>query len=155
MRFGLLPGVALLLLSFVASGSDVSGMIYVEDLRQESRIASENGLVLLIEFSSPSCTYCLELEKEFLLPMQRNAGYGKRVLIRSVSLDTYQTIIDFDGRSIPTSRLASRYDVMVTPTMVFLDADGNEISDKLVGIWSKDYFGGFIDDRIAEARSNL
>ena len=130
-------------------------MVFVEDLRHESRLARENRLVLLLEFSSSDCPYCHELEEDFLLPMQRNAGYARKVLIRSVSLDDYETIIDFDGRSISTSEFALRYDVTVTPTMLFLDSRGRQLSKKLVGIWSKDYFGGFIDERIDQARTKL
>ena len=156
VKYGLFAGIFLsLLLTGVVSSSDISSMVYIEDLREEARQVSDNELVLLIEFSSADCPYCRELEQDFLLPMQRNAGYGKKVLIRSVSLDAYETIIDFDGRSIPTSKFASRYNVMVTPTMVFLDARGNEVSKKLVGIWSTDYFGGYIDERIDEARTKL
>jgi hypothetical protein len=45
--------------------------------------------------------------------------------------------------------------VSLTPTLLFLDADGNEISERLVGIWSEDFYGGFIDNRIDQARQGL
>jgi len=45
--------------------------------------------------------------------------------------------------------------VSLTPTLLFLNADGEEMSEKLVGIWSEDYYGGFIDNRIDEARNKL
>lgn len=156
VKYLLAMGIILaLLLTVVVGSSDSHSMVYIEDLRHEARVASENKLVLLIEFSASDCPYCFELEEDFLLPMQRNAGYGKKVLIRSVSIDDYETIIDFDGRSISTYEFALRYDVMVTPTMVFLDSRGRQLSEKLVGIWSKDYFGAFIDERIDEARQKL
>ena len=87
--------------------------------------------------------------------MQRNADYEQKVLIRSVSLDSYETVIDFDGNSIDTREFAARYDVSLTPTLVFVDSEGVEVSDKLVGIWSEDYYGWFIDNRIAQARANF
>ena len=137
------------------AGGDAVDMIAIEDLRDEARLARQDNLVLVIEFSSEYCGYCRQLEELFLLPMQRNAEYRKKVLIRYISLDAYETLVDFDGRSMSTGEFASRYGVSLTPTLIFLDGDGVEMSEKLVGIWSEDFYGGFIDDRIDEARQKL
>ena len=150
--------IALLLAAVTISGTvtgDSVTMITVTDLREEARIARAENLILVLEFSSEYCGYCRKLEDLFLLPMQRNAEYGKKVLIRSVSLDMYETLVDFEGRSMSTSEFASRYDISLTPTLLFLNWDGDEMSEKLVGIWSEDFYGGFIDNRIDEARAKL
>jgi len=154
------PWLAALLLAVAASAGYASShqageMIRATDLRDEARIARERNLVLMLEFSSEFCGYCRKLESLFLLPMQRNDEYDDKVLIRSVSLDSYETVIDFDGNSIDTREFAARYGVSLTPTLVFVDSEGVEVSDKLVGIWSEDFYGGFIDNRIAEARTNF
>lgn len=134
---------------------DFADMIQVSDLRYEARIAREKNLILVLEFSSDDCTFCRKLEDLFLVPMQRSAEYEDKILIRSVSLDSFETLVDFKGQSLSTAEFAARYDVSLTPTLVFLNADGLEMSDKLVGIWSEDYYGGFIDNRIDAARDKL
>lgn len=139
---------------YAASHQD-DRMIHATDLRDLARIARERDLVLMLEFSSEYCGYCRKLESLFLLPMQRNDEYDDKVLIRSVSLDSYETVIDFDGNSVDTRVFAARYDVSLTPTLIFVDGDGIEVSDKLVGIWSEDFYGGFIDNRIEQARANF
>jgi len=148
----LLAGVAS---AVCAAAHQVDKMIRTTDLREEARIARDRNLVLMIEFSSETCPYCRKLEALFLLPMQRNADYDDKVLIRSISLDSYETVIDFDGNSVDTGEFAARYGVSLTPTLVFVDSRGVEVGDKLVGIWSEDFYGGFIDNRIAEARANF
>ena len=45
----------------------------------------------------------------------------------------------------------SRFSVM----LLFLDEKGREVSDKLIGIWSVDFYGGFIDERIDSARGQV
>ena len=130
-------------------------MIQVADLRAESLLAKQKGLLLVIEFSADDCAYCRKLEDLFLLPMQRNAAYGDKILLRAVSLNDFGHLIDFHGRSVTTAEFAAQYDVVLTPTLVFLNAEGVEMSKKLVGIWSEDFFGGFIDNRIDEARNKL
>ncbi len=134
---------------------DSAAMIPATDLRQEARVAKADNLLLVIEFSSEYCAFCRKLEELFLLPMQRNSEYRNKVLIRYVSLDMYETLVDFRGRSMSTGEFAARYDITLTPTLLFLNGDGIEMSDKLVGIWSEDYYGGFIDNRIDEGREKL
>lgn len=143
--------LALLWSAAYAAGDESIRMIPATDLRDEAGIARARNLVIMLEFSSEYCEYCRKLEALFLLPMQRNPNYDDKILIRSVSLDAYRTLVDFEGRSVDTREFAARYGVTLTPTLVFLDADGGELSEKLVGIWSEDFYGGFIDNRIAAA----
>jgi len=147
-----------LLFSLILAGpvvGDSVSMVPVADLRIEALAAREKNLVLVLEFSSEYCGFCRKLEAQFLLPMQRNAEYADKVIIRSISLDDFETLVDFQGRSMSTSAFAARYNVSLTPTLLFLSADGVEMSEKLVGIWSEDYYGGYIDQRIDSARSRL
>jgi len=149
-----LPYLVILLLPGLAVSGSVE-MIQSKDLRDVSRIANDNNLILVIEVSSEECGYCRRLEEEFLKPMQRNSDYDDKVLIRSVSLSDFENLVDFEGRSVSTADFALKYDVFVTPTLLFLDANGVELTEKLVGFWSADYFGGYIDNSIDEAREKL
>lgn len=148
------PLLAALVFAGAARG-DAEVMIEVADLREVARIARAQNLVVMLEFSSDYCGYCRRLEESFLLPMQRNEDYDNRVLIRSISLDPHETVIDFDGRLLDTDRFAARYGVSLTPTLVFLNSDGIELSEKLVGIWSEDFYGAYIDKRIDQAEASL
>lgn len=150
---------ALMLLAAVyagaASSDDAVRMQVASDLRLEAEIVRAGGLVLVLEMSDEDCAYCRKLERLFLLPMQRNAGYNAKILVRSIPLSDVDTVIDFDGRTLTTNEFAARYDVSVTPTLLFLNADGVEISERLVGIWSEDFYGAFIDERIDAAIEQL
>jgi thioredoxin-related protein len=123
-------------------------LVSASDLSRDAVLVKHSKRVLMIEFSSEYCGYCRQLEDEFLKPMLLNDEYHKKVLIRSVSLSDNDDLIDFDGNSISAYDLAAKYDVFVTPTLLFLDENGDQVSEKLVGIWSLDYYGGYIDQRI-------
>jgi len=138
-----------------AVSADEVSMQGIVDLRSEAQLLKSENLILVLEFSSEYCGYCRKLEDLFLLPMQRNAAYDDKILVRTISLDAYETVIDFEGRTVSTSEFASHYGVSLTPTLLFLNAEGVEMSEKLVGIWSEDFYGGFIDNRIDEARDRL
>lgn len=150
----------LLLLCFVASlkvfaGNSETEISKVVDLSIDSVRASDERLVILIEFASDSCEYCRLLEEEFLKPMLIDRDYSEKVIIRSVSLDDHRAFRGFNGELTTADLFSSKYDIKVTPTMVFLNANGDELSDKLVGIWSVDFFGGFIDQRIDIASKKI
>ena len=134
--------------------SDISRyeVIEAKDLSKDATLARDQGLVILIEFASGSCEYCRLLEEEFLQPMLIDEDYSNKVIIRTVRLDGYESFIGFRGEPISPGQFASRYNIKVTPTMVFLNANGDELSEKLVGIWSVDYFSGYIDQRIDSAK---
>jgi len=138
-----------------ATGKDIVSMQQVSDFRHEAEITRTQNLVLVLEFSREDCPYCRKLEELFLLPMQRNSGYDDKILVRSISLDEDESVIDFAGRSLSTDQFATHYGVSMTPTLLFLNADGVEIGERLVGIWSEDFYGYFIDTRIDAARDSL
>jgi len=149
--------VSLFLLSAPQSFADRdnSTIPVVTDLSQDASLARSQELVILIEFSDDYCEYCLLLENEFLIPMSKNREYGEKVIIRSLPLNRDHQFKGFQGELVSASQFASKYQVKVTPTMVFLDANGNELSEKLVGIWSIDFFGSYLDERIDTARQKV
>jgi len=134
------------------NSANAGELISASDLSQDAKLASVGNRVLMIEFSSEDCGYCRLLEDEFLKPMLRNSEYGKKVVIRYISLSDNDSLIDFEGKTVSADEIATKYGVFVTPTLLFLDENGLEVSDKLIGIWSVDFYGGFIDERIDSAR---
>ena len=138
--------------SVISASSNTHELISSTDLTRDGKLAGMGNRVLMIEFSSEDCGYCRLLEEEFLKPMLRNSEYGEQVVIRTISLSDNDTLIDFKGNRVRASEFATKYGVFVTPTILFLDENGQEMSDKLVGIWSVDFYGSFIDERIDSAR---
>lgn len=139
-------------ISAISASSQADDLISASDLTRDAKLASMGNRVLMIEFSSEYCGYCRLLEEEFLKPMLRNSEYGDKVVIRSISLSDNATLIDFEGNTISADEFAAKYGVYVTPTLLFLDENGLEVSDKLIGVWSVDFYGGYIDERIDSAR---
>ena len=125
------------------------------NLAAESQIAAQRQLPILLVFSAAHCTYCELLEREILKPMLRSGDYGDKILIRKVMLDGAGSLRDFQGRTVDAGSFATRRDVFVTPTMLFVDARGRELAPRLVGINTVELFGGLVDASIEEARSKL
>ena len=146
--FILLPG--LLFIFSLARAVEVTKISIAElsNLQVEARKVTQNQLPLLIMFSAEHCLYCETVKEEFIKPMLRGGHYTNKVLIRKLELDNHKTLKDFNGIGISARQLASRYKVFVTPTLIFIDAKGQQLTDPLIGIATVDYYGGYLDDAI-------
>ena len=123
----------------------------VTDLRLDSREAHSRELPILLTFSSLICSYCELLEQDFLQPMLLGGEYSDKIIIRKLLLGYGETLTDFDGQSISASELSDRYRVFVTPTLIFIDGNGKEIAERMIGINTPELFGGYLDTCIETA----
>ncbi|HEY0719919.1 MAG TPA: thioredoxin fold domain-containing protein [Gammaproteobacteria bacterium] len=153
---GHLLALAILLATLVAAPVAMAGddIPLIKDLRNEARQCEDKRLPLLVLFSSNHCVYCMRIEEDFLKPMQNGGFYDDKVIIRRVELGN-GNIRDFDGSTIDASALAERYDVSVTPTLVFIDARGRQLTQKLVGLTTPELYGGYLDQAIDTSLDRL
>jgi len=130
-------------------------VIEIHDLEADARTAGARSLPILLAFTSSTCGYCGQLEEWFLKPMLISGDYDDKVLIRKVRIDNDGVLVDFDGGRIDGGRLASRYQVTVVPTVLFLDPQGRELTDRMVGINTLEFYGGYLDQNIDTALSRV
>lgn len=140
---------------FAAEGDASHGIEEVRDFAQIGRLISEKRLPMVLMFSSSHCGYCVRLEQEFLIPMQISGDYAQRALIRKMKIDYGNSVRDFDGKPIDADEFAERYNITVTPTVVFLDGQGRQLAAKQVGLTTPDFYGGYLDASIDTALDML
>ncbi len=121
---------------------------YVTDFSQLAEEARNEGKIILLEVSASYCDYCDMLEEEFIKPMLRNNDYKADVLIRKIDMDSYYKISNFSGDHTTPDKFTRHLKVQLTPTLLFFDGNGNEVSQRILGINSLDLYGGYIDDAI-------
>lgn len=136
---------------FAADSPDSSTIEEVRDFARLGRTLHQQRLPLVLMFSVSHCGYCVRVEQEFLGPMQISGYYEGRALIRKVRIDHGNEVVDFDGQRVEASQLARRYHVTVTPTVVFLDGAGQQLTEKRVGLMTPDFYGGYLDESINTA----
>jgi len=126
----------------------------VSDLQALGAEARARGLPLLVMFSTADCPYCAIVREEFLKPMLRSGDYADKVIMAEVETDE-TPITDFDGQTRNALDVAQRYAATLSPTVVFLDADGNELAPRMVGLTTVDFYGAYLDESIEQARTHL
>jgi len=127
----------------------------VTDLQALGRRARREGKIILMEIEASDCPYCRRLEEEILKPMLRSGDYEDNTLIVQLEIDSYADLTDWNGGNTTPAAFSQRYGVFVTPTLLFLDAAGREVSKRIVGINSVDFFGAYVDEALAEGRKRI
>ncbi len=125
------------------------------DLAADLDAVRTTGRPLLLIFSAEHCFYCERLKESIIKPMLRSGDYDDRVIIRLIELDSYESITGADGKAIEPPELARRHDVRVTPTVLLLGPEGEELAPRQLGINNEDYYGAYLDDAIAQAIDKL
>lgn len=144
--------LGLLMISRVSfAESDHNAQHVIEEVHDLSALASQANnqqVPILIMFSQQGCAYCVVLEENYLKPMLKSGDYQNKVIIRKVRIDSYDTLRGFDGSPVEADKLATNYRAYVTPTMVFLDHNGKELTTRLLGIGTEGFFANEIDQAI-------
>ena len=60
-------------------------------------------------------------------------------------------IKDFDGSKVSAASFMEQYGVVVTPTVLFLGSSGEELSERLVGYQSADFYWQYLLEGIEQA----
>jgi thioredoxin-related protein len=149
-----LPVLAAALASSANAGVQ-NGVPLASDLRSAADHAEAACVPLLLEFATDYCEYCVLLEEEVLKPMLLNRDYDQRVLVRKLTLDGAGKLRDFDGHRVSAAALAERYRISLTPTLIFVDRRGHELAERMVGVTTLEFYGGYLDQALDAAREKL
>jgi thioredoxin-related protein len=149
-------GLALWGLLLVAQAQAVPGVVsQVVDFAALGDRARAGRMPIVLVVSRADCPYCELLKEEILQPMLISGDYDGRVLIRELLIDSALPLRDFDGQAIAPDALASRYRTRLTPTVLFLDHRGRELTERMIGINTVDFYGYYLDAAIDAAGEHL
>ncbi len=116
----------------------------------QTAAAKKEPLVILV--SLPGCPYCEVVRRNYLLPAQRDAGLPAWQLNIS---DRSTPLVGFDGKATTAAAQIAAWKAGFTPTVLFLGPQGQELAERLVGLGSNDFYGAYLDERLATARKAL
>lgn len=111
-------------------------------------------LPLLLMLHADYCDYCRQLKKLYLEPMERSGDYTGRILLRQLDIHSGRKITGFGGQVMLSGELADSWKVIVTPTLLFLDAEGRELAERMLGFNSPDFYGAYLERAIEQAIKN-
>jgi hypothetical protein len=107
------------------------------------------GRPIVLMFSSAGCAWCELVRRDHLRYLARDQ---QKLGVIVVELDLLDRKPFADGET--PAGIAQAMGVRFAPTVAFLGPDG-ELAERLLGYQSADFYGAYLDDRIAEAAAKL
>lgn len=127
----------------------------MRDFTLEARTAQARKVPILVMFGRRNCAFCDQVLNEFLVPMQHNTEYDTKVIMRRIDIGSSARLRLFSGKNTTHAHFAKENNIFLTPTIKLFDAEGNELTEPLIGLTTPDYYGGFLDQRIDEALAKV
>jgi len=124
------------------------------NLALEAEDAETHNMVYLLYVTRPACPYCKKLENNVLYPMRVSGTYADSVYLREISFEGGK-IIDFDQQVRSSIDIVRRFGVTGSPTLLFLDATGAEVTKRIVGYYSEDFYWYYFEQSIKAALKSI
>lgn len=125
------------------------------NLQSDAELIKANGTPLILFFTQDHCLYCQFVIEEQLKPLMRNDIQKHQFIVRSVETGFGDTVIDFNGNKIDLSEIERRYNIYVTPAVVFINHNGNEIAPAVIGVANTQMYSEDFDASLEKSRQTL
>lgn len=113
--------------------------------------ALQLGQPLVVMVSLDGCPFCRVARNNYIDPLRREQG----VPVFQLDMRKATTVLDFNRSSVTHEQLIQAWKVTVAPTVLFFGAGGKEVAERLVGGYIEDFYGAYLDQRLARARTGL
>ena len=121
-------------------------------LRTTAQAAADVGHPLVVMVTLRGCTFCDLVRNSYLHPLMRE---GRLIAVQLDLQDKASAIEDFAGRKTTPAALAEAWKARLTPTLYFFGPGGRELAERLEGVTSTDFYGHYLEERVAAARRAL
>lgn len=93
------------------------------DLNEDFAAAKSQGKRFAVIFEQRGCSYCVKMHKEVLAQRYINDYVRENFAVVQLNMWGSREVTDFDGTQMPEKKLAERWGVMFTPTVIFFKED--------------------------------
>lgn len=150
-----LGGLLLTVLMSAAQADDWE-LKEAKDFSALSAQSKKDHLPIAIYFNMTKINGSKRLKEMAILPMIENGLLDGYVHMVQVTVDQPdERIKDFYGEPVKPKFFQDMYNVTSIPSIVFVDADGNEISKRMTNSGAYDYVPYYLKQRINQALKEL
>ena len=110
----------------------------------DAAVAARKSLVIMV--SLRGCPYCKLVRESYLLPLR---AQGQPVV--QIEIDDALALVDVRGQPSTHADVARALGARLAPTVYFLGRHGRQAARPLVGVANADFYGAYLDERVAAA----
>jgi thioredoxin-related protein len=127
-------------------------LVQPASLRAAAQAAVRQGHPLLVMTTLQGCPYCDLVRDRFLQPaMAAGRLFAVQVDIR----DRQTPLQDFQGNTRTGADVVRTWKARFAPTVLFMDAQGRELTERLVGVAVADFYEDYLWQHIERAQRAL
>ena len=104
-----------------------------ENFQTDAQISLADKKPIVVFFTLPNCSYCRIVRNDYLLPLLKQRAGNDSPIIREISVTGQELVTNFDGRRLTEAALAERFKVQMTPTIMFINNEGEILTDSILG----------------------
>lgn len=120
-------------------------------LQAAALLAQIKGEPLVLLVSVAGCPWCELLRRNYLAPMRLEGLQAFQIKVN----DRITAVADFKALVSTGADIADAYQAKLTPSVLFLNAQGVEIAPRIAGVASADLLGTQLDSALRLARERL
>ena len=143
-------GVSLAATPVWAQSGRAATLPAAQSLPDELAQALKTKQPLIVMVSLDGCVFCRHARQSHLSPM---ALAGTAIV--QVDMRNNQPVLDFAGKLTTHDELARRWKVSITPTLLFFGPGGKEVAERMEGAYLPDFYGSYLEERMAQGRKAL
>lgn len=121
------------------------------DLKLAAAAANARGEPLVLMAGVSGCPWCELLRRNYLGPMSKEGVAAYELVINERS----RSLMDFKSQRTNPAAYSDALKIHMSPTLLFFNAQGQEIAPRIEGVASGDFIGSMIDERLSMARERL
>ena len=121
------------------------------NLSEIGRVSRQQDIPVIVFVSRDACPYCRTLRDTILRPMLTANKFEHRAILVELSLDRGEMLIGFENKQMTAAAFGELYQAEITPTLLFLDSNGREISKRIVGISNLEFYGHYLQKSTDQA----
>lgn len=148
-RRDLLLATAALPLALPSAGAAV--LPPAHNLKDELASALARRQPLVVMVSLEGCPFCKVARDHYLAPLHEQEGLP----VAQVDMRSRFRVQDFQGRPVTHDDLARQWKIRIAPTVLFFGRGGKEVAERLVGGYIPDFYGAYLEQRLAQSRASL
>ena len=126
----------------------------IDNFQQWADKACQNQRVLTVLVARQDCPWCDKLKRQVLLPDVKNGQFDQQWLLGEFRIDEGETVTDFAGNRVSAQALAKGWRAELTPTVLFLNRQGEEIAPRITGVKLVDFYDDYLQRSLQQGLEN-
>jgi thioredoxin-related protein len=127
-------------------------LVQPASLKAAAQAAVRQVHPLVVMTTLKGCPFCDVVRDQFLQPA---LAAGRMFAVQVDVRDRQTPLQDFAGSTRTGADMAREWRARFAPTVLFLDAQGREIAERLVGVTLIEFYDQYLWQRIAQAQTKL